>query len=72
MFLSLPGSPWNPAQQPGLGICLRFTVSNWVSGGTAPKAAAIAAAIGLAAAIRITVAVGGGVVAVSEAVSLSL
>ena len=59
MFLRLPGSPWNQAQQPGLGICLRFTVSNGVSGGTAPEAAAIATAIGLAAAIRIT-AVGGG------------
>ena len=41
MFLKLPESPWNPAQQPGLGICHRFIVSNGVSGGTAPKAAAI-------------------------------
>ena len=59
MFLSLPGSPWNPAQQPGLGICHRFTVSNGVSGGTAPEAAAIAAAIELAAAIHIAAAKGG-------------
>ena len=68
MFLRLPGSPWNPSQQPGLGICLRFTVSNEVSGGTAPEATAIAAAIGLAAAICIAA----GGVAASEAVSLSL
>ena len=68
MFLSLPRSPWNPAQQPGLGICLRFTVSNGVSGGAAPEAAAI----GLAAAIRIAAAAGGGAAAASEAVSLSL
>ena len=59
MFLSLPGSPWNPAQQPGLGICHRFTVSNGVSGGTVPEAAAIAAAIELAAAIRIAAAARG-------------
>ena len=73
MFLSLPGSPWNPAQQPGLGICHRFTVSNGVSGGTAPKAAAIATAIELAAAIRIAaVKKGGAAAAASEAVSLSL
>ena len=73
MFLSLPGSPWNPAQQPGLGICHRFTVSNGVSGGTAPEAAAIAAAIELAAAICIAAAKkGGAVVVASEAVSLSL
>ena len=39
--LRLPESPWNPAQQPGLGICYRFTVSNGVLGETAPKAAAI-------------------------------
>ena len=74
VFLSLPGSPWNPAQQPGLGICLKLTVSNGVSGGTAPEAAAITAAIELAAAIRITAAARGGAAAAvaSEAVSLSL
>ena len=60
VFLSLPGSPWNPAQQPGLGICLKLTVINGVSGGTAPEATAIAAAIKLAAAIRIAVAARGG------------
>ena len=45
MFLRLPESPWNLAQQPGLGIYHRFTVSNSVLGGTAPEAAAIATAI---------------------------
>ena len=66
MFLRLPGSPWNPVQQPGPGIYLKFTVSNGVSGETAPEAAAIE----LAAAIRIAAAAGGAVA--SEAVSLSL
>ena len=61
MFPSRPENPWNPAQQPGLGICHRFTVSNGVSEETAPEAAAIAAAIGI-----------GGAAAASEAVSLSL
>ena len=70
MFLRLPGSPWNPAQQPGLGICLRFTVSNGVSGATAPEAAAIAAVIGWP--LRYRSGRGGGGVAASEAVSLSL
>ena len=45
MFPSRPENPWNPAQQPGLGICHKFTVSNGVSEETAPEAAAIAAAI---------------------------
>ena len=73
MFLNLPGSPWNPAQQPGLETCLKITVSNGVSGGTAPEAAVITAAIELAAAIRIAVAArekGEGAAAASEAVSL--
>ena len=62
MFPSRPENPWNPAQQPGLGICHKFTVSNGVSEETAPKAAAIAAAI----------CIGGAAAAASEAVSLSL
>ena len=67
MFPSRPENPWNPAQQPGLGICHKFTVSNGVSEETAPEAAAIAAAIRITAAKR-----GGRVTAASEAVSLSL
>ena len=60
MFPSRPENPWNQAQQPGLGIYHRFTVSNGVFQDTAPEAAAIAAAIELAAAIRITAAKRGG------------
>ena len=60
MFPSRPENPWNPAQQPGLGIYHRFTVSNGVFQDTAPEAAAIAAAIELAAAIGITAAKKGG------------
>ena len=41
MFPSRPENPWNQAQQPGLGICHKFTVSNGVSEETAPEAAAI-------------------------------
>ena len=73
MFPSRPENPWNPAQQPGLGIYHRFTVSNGVFQDTVPEAAAIAAAIELAAAIGITATKRGGrAMVASEAVSLSL
>ena len=57
MFPSRPENPWNQAQQPGLGIYHRFTVSNGVFEDTAPEAAAIelAAAIRIAAAAAVSV-----------------
>ena len=68
MFPSRPENPWNPAQQPGLGICHRFTVSNGVPEEPAPKAAAIATAIEFGRCDMYR----GAVAAASEAVSLSL
>ena len=70
LLLSLQESTWIPAQQPGPGTCLKFTVSSGVSEGTAPEATAITAAIGIGRCDMYHS--GGEGAAASEAVSLSL